>query len=128
MRWLFALLAEIVERRNDAAAKELVPNPIHRDAGRQGVCWINDPARQVQSIQLFTARLPAMRNQLGNRVADAWALAARAFDLLGRTGEAQDAYTNATLLAPVMELNRRYPEVGSLAQKYRVAPAPSEMT
>jgi tetratricopeptide (TPR) repeat protein len=80
-----------------------------------------------EAIQLFAAKLDALRNQLGNRVADAWALAAKAYDLLGRSDDAQDAYAKATLLAPVTELNRRYPEIATLAQKYRIAPAPAEM-
>ena len=66
-----------------------------------------------------------MRQQLGHRVGDAYALAARAYDLLGRQSEAQDAYEKATLLSPVEELNRRYPEVQTLAEKYRAAPGPS---
>jgi tetratricopeptide (TPR) repeat protein len=80
-----------------------------------------------EAIQIFNAKLPAMRAQLGNRVADAYALIARAYDLLGKEPEARELYEKATLLAPVAELNRRYPEVQSLAEKYAVAQAPSEM-
>jgi tetratricopeptide (TPR) repeat protein len=80
-----------------------------------------------EAIQIFNAKLPAMRSQLGNRVADAYALIAKAYDLLGKEAEAREFYEKATLLAPVVELNRRYPEVQSLADKYTVAQAPAEM-
>jgi tetratricopeptide (TPR) repeat protein len=79
-----------------------------------------------EAAAIFEAKLPVLRDQLGHRVADAYALAARAYDLLGRTAEAQDAYTRATLLAPLIELHRRYPEVEKLAGKYEAAPAPAE--
>jgi tetratricopeptide (TPR) repeat protein len=79
-----------------------------------------------EAVAIFEARLDVLRDQLGHRVADAYALAARAYDLLGRTTEAQDAYTRATLLAPLVELHRRYPEVQKLEGKYQPAPAPPE--
>jgi tetratricopeptide (TPR) repeat protein len=79
-----------------------------------------------EAVAVFEQRLETMRNQLGHRVADAYALAARAYDMLGRAAEAQDAYTRATLLAPLPELHRRYPEVEKLAGKYQPAPAPPE--
>jgi len=68
-----------------------------------------------------------MRDQLGHRVADAYALAARAYDLMGRDTEAQGHYEKATLLSPVEELQRRYPEVAPLAEKYQPARAPAEV-
>jgi tetratricopeptide (TPR) repeat protein len=79
-----------------------------------------------EAAAIFEQRLPVMRDQLGHRVADAYALAARAYDLMGRTAEAQDAYAKATLLAPLIELHRRYPEVEKLAGRYEPAPAPPE--
>lgn len=79
-----------------------------------------------EAVAIFEDKLPALRDQLGHRVSDAYALAARAYDLLGRTAEAQDAYTRATLLAPLIELHRRYPEVEKLAGRYQPAPAPAE--
>jgi tetratricopeptide (TPR) repeat protein len=81
----------------------------------------------AEAVQLFEAKLPSLRDALGHRVADAWALAARAYDLLGRKVEAQDAFTKATLLAPPAELFRRYPEVEKLAATYAPAIAPLEM-
>jgi tetratricopeptide (TPR) repeat protein len=80
----------------------------------------------AEAIELFDATLPAMREQLGHRVADAYALVARAYDLLGREAEAQRHYQKATLLSPPQELHRRYPETASLASKYQPAPAPKE--
>ena len=81
----------------------------------------------AEAIQVFEDKLPALREALGHRVADAWALAARAYDLLGRKVEAQDAFTKATLLAPAVELFRRYAEVEKLAGVYQPAAAPAEM-
>jgi tetratricopeptide (TPR) repeat protein len=79
-----------------------------------------------EAVAIFEDKLPVLRDQLGHRVADAYALAARAYDLLGRSAEAQDTYTRATLLAPLIELHRRYPEVEKLAGRYATSPAPQE--
>jgi len=80
-----------------------------------------------EAIELFNAKLPTLRQQLGHRLADAWALIAKAHDLLEHEPEARAAYTNATLLAPAAELHRRYLEVSTLASKYTPAEAPVEM-
>jgi hypothetical protein len=80
----------------------------------------------AEAIELFQKNLSIMRDQLGHRLADGYALAARAYDLLGREAEAQNAFKNATLLAPPGELFRRYPEVEKLAGRYQPAPAPPE--
>lgn len=80
----------------------------------------------AEAVELFEQKLPVLRDQLGHRSADAYALAARAYDLLGREAEARTAFRNATLLAPVVELFRRYPEVQKLADRYQPAPAPPE--
>jgi len=79
------------------------------------------------AIDLFRQKLPLIRKQLGHRAADAYALAARAYDLLGQQAEAQSAYESATLLAPEAELHRRYSEVAALAGKYPAAQAPAEV-
>jgi len=81
----------------------------------------------AEAIEMFESRLSGMRKQLGHRVADAWGLAARAYDLLARPAEALIAYQNATILAPLGELVRRYPEISSLSEKYSPAPAPTEV-
>ena len=80
----------------------------------------------AEAIELFERKLPELRDQLGQRVADAYALAARAYDLLGREPEARTAFRNATLLAPWGELYRRYPDVKKLADRFQPAPAPPE--
>lgn len=79
-----------------------------------------------EAIASFEAKLPALRDQLGHRMADAYALASRAYDLRQRKTEAQDAWKNATLLAPPAELTRRYPEVKVIAETYAAAPAPAD--
>lgn len=80
-----------------------------------------------EAIDMFDSTLPAMRDQLGHRVGDAWALVARAYDLLGRDAEARRAFERATALGPVVELLRRYPEVAPLAEKFAPASAPPEV-
>lgn len=79
-----------------------------------------------EAIAIFNERLLQMRNDLGLRLGDAYALAARAFDLLGRPDEAQRAWESATLLASEAELSRRYPEVAPLVGKYAATPRPAE--
>ena len=76
-------------------------------------------------IKIFQERLGRMRQQLGHRLGEAYALVARAYDLLGQEQPARDAYSRATLLCPPAELHRRYPETQPLAQKYPASPAPA---
>ncbi len=78
----------------------------------------------AEAEKLFDQNLLMLRQQLGHRVADAYALVARAYDLLSRPAEAAAAYEKATLLQPAAELHRRYPELAVLATKYPPAPAP----
>lgn len=79
-----------------------------------------------EAIQRFGKSLSTMTEQLGHRVSDAWALVARAFDLLGRQDEARQAFQKATLLSPPVELFRRYPEVQRLEGRYDPTYAPPE--
>jgi tetratricopeptide (TPR) repeat protein len=81
----------------------------------------------AEAIEIFEKQLPVMRRMLGHRLADAWGLAARAYDLLGREPEARQAYANATVLAPQVELSRRYPELSPLAEKFVATAAPAEV-
>jgi tetratricopeptide (TPR) repeat protein len=74
-----------------------------------------------EAIDLFEANLPALRDGLGFRVADAYALAAHAYDQLGHGHEAKSAWEKATVLSPVDELVRRYPELARTAQAYPAA-------
>jgi tetratricopeptide (TPR) repeat protein len=80
----------------------------------------------AEAIEIFTKRQEVLRKQLGHRVADAWALAAKAYDMVGHEDSARVAYANATLLAPIAEISRKYAEVASLTGKYTPAAAPSE--
>jgi hypothetical protein len=80
----------------------------------------------AEAAAIFEEKLPALRDALGHRVADAYALAARAYDLMGRPVEAQDSYTKATLLSPLLELHRRYPEIEKLYGRFQPASAPPE--
>jgi Tfp pilus assembly protein PilF len=67
-----------------------------------------------------------IKKQLGQRVADAWALLAKAYDMVGHEDRAREAYANATVLSPIAEISRRYAEVASLSGKYTPAAAPAE--
>lgn len=79
-----------------------------------------------EAIEIFNARLPALRDQLGHRVADAYALVARAHDLLDQQADAAAHFERATLLTPPEELFRRYPEVAAMKDRYPAAPVPQE--
>ena len=79
----------------------------------------------AEAIEMFNRTLPAMRKQLGHRVADAHALAAKAYDFLGDSLNAQANWERATVLSPQIELLRRYPELNSLGSKYRASVPPA---
>jgi tetratricopeptide (TPR) repeat protein len=79
-----------------------------------------------EAIEVFNAQAPALRAQLGHRIADAYALVARAYDMLSQNDQAAAAFEKATLLAPADELYRRYPEVAAMRDKYPTAAMPGE--
>jgi tetratricopeptide (TPR) repeat protein len=125
-----ALLRETQLFDADGAISELRRSP---QASESGGLVLVEIYRDVvtghpaDAVQRFTAGLPMLRRQLGHRVADAWVLAAKAYDMLERAGDAQAAYTKATLLVPPQELARRWPEAAALQGKYAAAEAPREM-
>jgi hypothetical protein len=80
----------------------------------------------AEAVQIFQDRLPAMRTQLGHRVSDAYALAARCHDILAQDAQAAAAWEKATLLSPVEELTRRYPELTTIRDKYPAKTPPQE--
>ena len=79
-----------------------------------------------EAIEIFTKKLELLRKQLGHRVADVWALIAKAYDMVGQEDSAKRAYANATLLSPIAEISRKYAEVASLTGKYEPVIAPAE--
>jgi hypothetical protein len=81
----------------------------------------------AEAVEIYAQRQDVLREHLGHRSADGHALAARAFDMLGRDAEAAAAYGRATVLAPAAELHRRYPELAPLLGKYPPTPAPKEV-
>jgi tetratricopeptide (TPR) repeat protein len=81
-----------------------------------------------EAIAMFNKTLPSLRKQLGHRVSDAYALAAKAYDFMGQSAAAQSHWTQATLLAPAMEMQRRYPELASIIEKYQPAAAPRDLS
>ena len=113
----------------DRAISELRRGDAERDsAGLALVELYRDvkTGHPAEAVERFDRALPLFRQQLGHRAGDAYALLAKAYDLLGRDGDAQAAYENATTLTALSELNRRYPEVASLGPKYRPVPPPAE--
>jgi len=79
-----------------------------------------------EAIQIFNEKLDILRQQLGHRVGDAYALIARAYDMVGQENEARIMYERATTLDLPIELERRYPEVAQMSGKYSPAAAPRE--
>ena len=125
-----ALLSEDHLVDADRAISELRRlGPPDRDSGGLALVEIYRDVKTghpSEAVELFEKRRTSLRDHLGHRVADAYALAARAYDLLGRREEAQDAFAKATLLAPPPELYRRYAEVEKLKDRYTPTPAPPE--
>ena len=80
-----------------------------------------------EAVRVFDVNMEALRDQLGHRCGDAYALVAKAYDLLGRADQARIMYEKATALQPMGELERRYPEVASLQSKYQATVPPPEM-
>ncbi len=107
-----------LRRRGPRASGPLALIEIYRDVKT------GHPAEAIDALRRAAGRAPA---HLGHRVADAHALVARAYDLLGRDAEAAAAYGRATALAPAAELHRRYPELDPLRGKYPPTPAPQEV-
>ena len=107
-----------LRRRGPRTAGPLTLIEIYRDV---------KTGHPAEAIEMFAARLDTLRQHLGHRVADAHALVARAYDLLGRDAEAAAAYARATALAPAAELHRRYPELAPLLGKYPPTAAPPEV-
>ena len=107
-----------LRRRGPRASGPLALIEIYRDV---------KTGHPAEAIETFANRRDVLRQHLGHRVADAHALVARAFDLLGREAEAAAAYARATALAPPAELHRRYPELAPLAGKYPATVAPKEV-
>ncbi len=107
-----------LRRRGPRASGPLALIEIYRDV---------KTGHPAEAIEVFDLRLDVLRSHLGHRVADAHALVARAYDLLGRDAEAAAAYARATALAPAPELHRRYPELEPLRGKYPPTPAPQEV-
>jgi hypothetical protein len=80
-----------------------------------------------EAIEEFEKKQGMLRKQLGHRAADGYALAAKAFDLAGETERAREVFEKATLLSPIVELKRRYPEIGGMEEKYAAAARPAEL-
>jgi len=113
----------------DRAINDLRRSPASGSAGLALVEIYRDvkTGHPDDAINTFEQKKTVIRDQLGHRMADAYGLCAKAFDLKDRKTEAAEAWKNATLLAPVTELLRRYPELEKLAGRYAVAPSPPEL-
>jgi hypothetical protein len=125
-----ALLREDRLYDADQAISELRRSP---EAANSGGLALLELYRDVktghasEALELFSEKRDLIRRQFGHRLADAFVLAATAHDQLNQGGPAADAYRTATLLAPAVELHRRYPETSKLAGRYQPQPAPAEV-
>jgi tetratricopeptide (TPR) repeat protein len=79
-----------------------------------------------EAIECFRAKQAQFGLQLGHRASDAWALVAVSMAARGDEAGASEAVRNATLLAPPVEVARRYPEFEPLLKRFPVAAAPPE--
>ncbi len=80
----------------------------------------------AEATELFEKRRALFAAQLGHRAADAFLLAAQAYLSRGDRESADRCFHDATLLAPTMELKRRYPETAALFEAFEPAAAPLE--
>lgn len=78
-----------------------------------------------EAITLFEQNLDALRRGLGHRLGEAYAMAAVAYDRVGREDEARQAFANATVLQGVADLLNRYAELRPLLAKYTPTRAPA---
>ncbi|HRK31792.1 MAG TPA: hypothetical protein PLD59_11990 [Tepidisphaeraceae bacterium] len=79
-----------------------------------------------EAIEQFEKHRDVIARQLGHRSADAHLLVALSYRARGMTDQAAVHFRNATLLAPSIELRRRYPESAVLFESFSAAPAPPE--
>jgi hypothetical protein len=111
------------EAEGDVAAPPVRPTPAAEQSGALALVEIYRDVKTGhpdEALSLFNRAGAALRRQLGARAADAYALAARAAEMLNQHEVAQKLWRDATTLVPPDELVRRYPEVESLR---RFAPA-----
>lgn len=79
-----------------------------------------------EALDVFRDALPTLRRELGVQTGQAFALAARSAELLGREDDARRWWRDATTLVPAAELLRRYSEIESLA-RFPVAEVPAAL-
>jgi hypothetical protein len=78
----------------------------------------------AEALLHFTTELDLLRNGLGHRVADAHALAAVAAHRMNEPALAQQRFADATALAPLSELVKRYSDLWPLCSVYQPTPPP----
>jgi hypothetical protein len=114
----------------DRAISDLRRSPQSSESGGLALLEIYRDVKTghpTEALEIFAKKQDLLRRQLGHRLADVYVLMAKAHDLLNQPAEAAGAYATATLLAPAVELWRRYPEIADLAGKYPQSPAPAEV-
>lgn len=80
----------------------------------------------AEALATLESKRIALRDGLGVRLADALALGSVAAHRLGEAGKAQQLWSEATCLAPAIELARRYPELVEVAAVCQSTPRPAE--
>ena len=114
----------------DRAISDLRRSPQAAESGGLAIVEIYRDVKTghpAEAVEIFKKKRDLIRRQLGQRLADACILVAKAHDMLNQPEQAKTLYESATLLAPLVELVRRYPETGDLSAKYQPAPAPAEV-
>lgn len=117
----------MISQQSDESEKPDSPQELSAGLALLGIYRDVKTGHPQEAIETFESTLTALRDQLGLRVADAYMLAARAMDQVGRAAEAQVNFAKATRLVPAEELYRRYPETASLANRYMPTPVPAEV-
>jgi hypothetical protein len=79
----------------------------------------------AEAVEMFEVKRELLRDQLGLRVGDAYALAAIAARKIGRKDDARQWWLDATALSTVAEFSRRYPEVKDVEDLPATAPLSS---
>lgn len=80
----------------------------------------------AEALATLESKRVALRDGLGVRLADVLALGSIAAHRFGEAAKAQQLWSEATCLAPEIELVRRYPELAEVAAVCQSTPRPAE--
>lgn len=78
-----------------------------------------------EAVDAFLVSRDMMRDVLGHRMGEVYALIASAYDRLGDADQAAKYFADATAIWPLAELQSRYPQVNDISPRYTPTYAPS---